>query len=277
MLTALSLQRELRTGSSLPLLVEASDRHVYVVKPHGSGDGVVASIVEWIALELGARLDLPVAKPYAIRLNPGFETQAKDPEVRELIERSHGVNFATAWIGGAKPLDSETLDDLDPEVRSSLFLFDLFLLNIDRHANNLNAVFGPRGLLCMDFASSVSIRQCLMGRRAEERADYLRQLRRNPFFQAQIDPEPFIERLRSVAGGMPFTIPSEWEESLAGALGSKLQVDGLGQRMWALLDQAQVLRSRLRVLEGIPLETDADRRQRADENKAEFIRRFGPL
>ena len=58
--TATRYVTPLREGGSLPGLVEADDDGLYVVKFRGAGQGPRALVAEWIAGELGRRLELPV-------------------------------------------------------------------------------------------------------------------------------------------------------------------------------------------------------------------------
>ncbi len=97
MLTAITFHREIRSGSSLPLIVEADDGKRYVMKARGSGDGALASIVDWVALRLGRRLGIPALRPVLIQIGPHLVQQAEDPEIRDLLRESQGENLATRW------------------------------------------------------------------------------------------------------------------------------------------------------------------------------------
>lgn len=271
MLRAVTFHQEIRTGSSLPLVVGASDGRRYVLKARGGGDGVIASAVDWLALGLGRRLGIPVVTPHAVLVSPGLEATAGDPEIRELIAKSHGVNLATRLVDGARPPSAADLARLDAGTRRDVFLFDLWLLNVDRHEKNPNAVVGDGGFRCLDFSAAMALRALLADTRYDE-ARLLEQIRRNPLYTPGIDPEPFVERLRGVSeselGELVASLPGEWLEAVS---------PGLAGRLHALIDEAGVLRRHLEALSSLHLETDEDRRRRSLANKAEFERRFGKL
>lgn len=200
MLEAVTFHHEIRTGSSLPLVVGASDGHRYVLKARGGGDGVLASVVDRLALDLGRRLGLPVLEPLLMRVAPGVEDQAGDPEIRELLAASYGLNPATLYLEDARPPTAADLAHLDAGMLSSVFLFDLLLLNVDRTEKNPNAILSDReagAFHCLDFSSTMALRALVTGRRFAE-AGLWAQLRRNPFFAPDVDPDPFGERLRAV-------------------------------------------------------------------------------
>ena len=280
MLRAVTFHREIRTGSSLPLVVSAGDGEQYVLKPHGSGDGMLASAVEWLALGLGRLLGVPVLEPVVMEVGPGFAAQAEDPEIRELLERSPGMNLATRLVAAARVPGEAELAALDPGLRRDMLAFDLLLLNVDRHARNPNAILGAGGVCFLDFSSAMSLRGLLAGS-AVPVAPFLGQLRRNPFYAADVDLGPFIRRMAQVPAEplreLMASLPGPWLRDVAPVpeLGACRQRVAAG--LEALLADGGQLQERLEALRPVPLESDEDRRRRSEANKAEFRRRFGKL
>lgn len=280
--TAARLIDALRSGSSLPLLVEADDGGRYVVKPHGSGDGLLAGLVDWIALTWAAELGLPAPRPHAVALPPGLVGPEEDPEVRELVQRSPGLSFATAWIPGATVPGSDALDLLGQPLRDTLFLFDLLLLNVDRSPQNPNALQSPAGLHCLDFGSALALRGCVLGQPVNEAAA-LTQVRRNPLWREGIDATGFSTRLKQEASGLVAAalqpLPTPWLEAMqpqeAGHTAPGLARHALGGRLLALLEDEPALARRLAALQAVPLESDEERRARSLSNREAFKRRFG--
>ena len=276
MIHALRLQRELRSGSSLPLLVSGDDGASYVVKPYGSGDGALANAVDWLALRLGAALGLPTLAPALVQLPDEFAMQAADPEVRELIERSPGVNFATRWLASARSIDADDVNRLPRPLRDDVFLFDLLVLNVDRSAANPNALLDADGLHCLDYAASMALRACVLDADTVATA-FLPQVRRNPFYRDGIDADNFIARVdalspdRDVVGDLPLA----WLEPGLPHLDASEQRAVVCARVQSLLDGAPGLRAHLAALPAIEPESDAARRARADASKREFARRHG--
>lgn len=268
--------RAIRSGSSLPLLVEAEDGQHYVVKGHGSGDGPLASIVDWIALHFGARLGLPMAEPVIIEMDAEFAKQAEDPEVRELIERSAGSNFATVYVE-ARPASEATLDTMSPLLRKHLLLYDVLLLNIDRTSANPNALQTERGVVCLDFAASMTLRAVLLGNPVNA-TPYLAQLRQNPLYAQHIDAETFVQSLmarRSELGGIVASIPDPWLHGVRGA-------HAVSQTLTTRIDEfignaSSFLSTTLSALDAVVPESNDERLLRYAENKAAFEQRFGTL
>jgi hypothetical protein len=50
MLKIIEIIKEIRAGSSLPILILANDNKYYLVKMSGSGDGVFSNLVDYISL-----------------------------------------------------------------------------------------------------------------------------------------------------------------------------------------------------------------------------------
>jgi len=276
MTTALTLIGELRSGSSLPLLVDADDGARYVVKAHGSGDGMLAGAVDWLALRLGGALGLPTVAPVLVALPDGFAAQAPDPEVRELIERSPGGNFATRWLADAAPLAEADIGALAPALRDDLFLFDLWLLNIDRSVENPNALLTPAGLRCLDYAAAMALRACVLDDSVVAQA-FLPQIRRNPFYRDGIDADAFIARVAALPAmdAALAGLPDAW---LAAVLPDTVAADRrmrVAAHLAAMRDGVASLRGLLSLLRTIEPESAAARRARANASKAAFAQRHG--
>ena len=84
----------LREGGSLPAIVEADDLGLYVVKFRGAGQGILALIAELIAGEIGRALGLRVPELVFIDVDPALARNEPDPEIRQLLKASAGLNIA---------------------------------------------------------------------------------------------------------------------------------------------------------------------------------------
>ncbi len=132
----------LREGGSLPGLVEAEDLGTWVVKFRGAGQGPGALAAEVIAGELGRAMGLPVPELSLIGLPPELGRAEPDPEVKELIEASPGLNLAMDFLPGALPFTSPAgAGSSGPEgsaFAAELVFFDGLITNIDRTPRNPN-------------------------------------------------------------------------------------------------------------------------------------------
>lgn len=132
----------LREGGSLPGLVEAEDLGTWVVKFRGAGQGPGALVAELVGGELGRAVGLPVPELSLIEVPIELGRAEPDPEVRELIEASPGLNLAMDFLPGALPFtlppgDSEQLG-VDRDLAAEILFFDGLITNIDRSPRNPN-------------------------------------------------------------------------------------------------------------------------------------------
>ena len=67
--TATRYVTPLREGGSLPAIIEADDRQLYVLKFRGAGQGRKALIAELVAGEIGRALGLPIPEIVLVELD----------------------------------------------------------------------------------------------------------------------------------------------------------------------------------------------------------------
>jgi hypothetical protein len=128
----------LREGGSLPGLVEADDDGLYVVKFSGAGQGPGSLVAEVIAGELGRAIGLSVPELVTVELPPELGHAEPDPEIKELIEASPGINAGMDFLPGALPFDLADSRAVDPGLAAEIVWFDWLITNIDRTARNPN-------------------------------------------------------------------------------------------------------------------------------------------
>lgn len=132
----------LREGGSLPGLVEAEDLGTWVVKFRGSGQGPGTLVAELIAAELGRAVGLPIPELSLIEMPIELGRAEPDPEVKELIEASAGLNLAIDFLPGALPFTlagpRSNGPGPDPDLAARILFFDALVTNIDRTARNPN-------------------------------------------------------------------------------------------------------------------------------------------
>jgi len=85
---------------------------------------------------------LPVPALSLIEVPEGFGRAEPDPEIKELIEASEGLNLAMDFLPGALPfmLPAPPGDTtaIDPHLAAEIVLFDALTTNIDRTPRNPN-------------------------------------------------------------------------------------------------------------------------------------------
>lgn len=277
MIKVAEFYQEIRAGSSLPIIVGGSDGHKYVIKLRGSGEGVLANVVELLSLKLGQLAQIPVLEPVCLWVETDFAKKTKDPEIRELLERSAGINFATKYIEAAFLYDAQRVPVIAPELKDNIFLYDLFLLNIDRNASNPNIIFNRDGLWCLDYASAVAVRNVVAGKSFNEFA-LLKEMKRHLFYRDNINAYAFISKFKEISdrsiSDLIDELPEEWLHSLKMTKATK---SALCKRLIEEKKNVTVLLKRLDLLRILRLETAAERHLRTLKNKRAFEQKFGKL
>lgn len=128
----------LREGGSVPAIVEADDDGLYVLKFRGAAQGAKTLVAEVVAGELGRLLGLPVPELVLIALDPVLGRSEPDPELRELILRSGGLNVGLDYLPGSFGFDALGLGRIEPQLAARVAWFDALVTNVDRTARNPN-------------------------------------------------------------------------------------------------------------------------------------------
>ncbi|HYU31364.1 MAG TPA: HipA family kinase [Thermoanaerobaculia bacterium] len=145
----------LREGGSLPAIVEASDDGLYVLKFRGAGQGPLALVAELIAGEIGRELGLKVPELVLMEVDAALGRNEPDPEIRELLRASVGVNLALDYLPGSVMFDAAAGDSAEPELASSAVWFDAFVTNVDRTAKNPNLLCWHKALYFIDHGAAL--------------------------------------------------------------------------------------------------------------------------
>jgi hypothetical protein len=147
----------LREGGSLPAVVEADDDGLYVAKFRGAGHGEKALVAELIAGEIGRALGLLVPEIVLVDFDPRLAAAEPDQEIRELLQRSSGVNVGLDFLPGSLGFDPAAGFAPPPEVCAAVVWFDSFVTNVDRDARNTNMLVWHRRLWLIDHGSALYI------------------------------------------------------------------------------------------------------------------------
>ena len=145
----------MREGGSLPGVVETDDG-MYVVKFRGAGQGPRALVAELIVAGLARALELPVPDAAPVVLEPGFGAEQEESEIRELLERSVGVNVGLRYLDGAFNYQPGPASDLiDGWLASRTVWLDALTTNPDRTARNPNLLVWERRPWLIDHGSAL--------------------------------------------------------------------------------------------------------------------------
>lgn len=146
-----------REGGSLPGLVEADDDGLYVVKFTGAAQGPRALVAEILAGELGRALGLPVPDLVLVDVDPAIGGAESNYWVRELLERSPGINVGLDFLPGSLTFDPGADGRPDPELAADIVWFDALVTNTDRSPRNPNILTWHRRLWLIDHGASLFV------------------------------------------------------------------------------------------------------------------------
>lgn len=145
----------LREGGSLPAIVEASDLGLYVLKFRGAGQGPLALVAELIAGEIGRALGLKVPDLVLVEVDPALGRNEPDPEIRDLLKASVGLNLGVDYLPGSVTFDPAAGDTVGADLASAIVWFDAFVTNVDRTPRNPNLLWWHKTLYLIDHGAAL--------------------------------------------------------------------------------------------------------------------------
>jgi hypothetical protein len=145
----------LREGGSLPALVEADDDGLYVVKLRGAGQGVKALVAEVVVGEIGRALGLLVPEIVLVNIDPELVAAEPDPEIKELVEASAGVNAGLDFLPSALTYSPATGHDPEPELAADVVWLDALTENVYRTPRNPNLLAWHGRLWLIDHGAAL--------------------------------------------------------------------------------------------------------------------------
>lgn len=157
LVTATRYVAPLREGGSLPAIVEADDDGLYVVKFRGAGHGTKALVAEVVAGEIGRALGLNVPDIVLVDLDAALASAEPDPEIRDLLARSAGLNAGLDFLPGSLGFDPAAGFAPEPDLAADVVWFDALTTNVDRTARNTNLLVWHRRLWLIDHGSALYI------------------------------------------------------------------------------------------------------------------------
>ncbi|KRD22950.1 MULTISPECIES: HipA family kinase [unclassified Streptomyces] len=135
----------LRSGGSVPGVVEADDLGTYVVKFTGSAQGRKALVAEVIVGELARALGLRFPELVLVHFDPALAAHEPHQEVRDLLDASHGVNLGMDLLPGARDFTPQVAESfaVDPREAGRIVWLDALTVNVDRTVHSSNLMVWP--------------------------------------------------------------------------------------------------------------------------------------
>ncbi|MBC9712857.1 hypothetical protein H9Y04_09755 [Streptomyces sp. TRM66268-LWL] len=143
--TATRYLNPLRTGGSVPGVVEADDLGTYVLKFTGAAQGVKALVAEILVGELARRLGLRFPELVLARFDPSIAADEPHQEVQDILKASAGVNLGMDFLPGAADFTPEVAADfpVDPLEAGRIVWLDALTVNVDRTVHSSNLMVWP--------------------------------------------------------------------------------------------------------------------------------------
>lgn len=155
-LTAIRYVQPLREGGSLPAVVETEGGALYVVKFRGAGHGARALVAELITGLAAIALGLPTPELALVDVPPPFGRSEPDPEIQDILQKSHGLNVGAVYLDGAFNFDVTAAGNLiTPALAARILWLDAFLTNPDRTHRNPNLLIWRREPYLIDHGSAL--------------------------------------------------------------------------------------------------------------------------
>jgi hypothetical protein len=145
----------LREGGSLPAIVEADDSGLYVLKFRGAGHGVKALTAELVTGELARAAGLRVPELVLVEVDAALGRNEPDPEIRDLLKASVGVNLGLDYLPGSITFDPVAGPPPSTDTASAIVWFDAFATNVDRTPLNPNLLCWHHHLWLIDHGASL--------------------------------------------------------------------------------------------------------------------------
>lgn len=272
MLHGFAILHALRSGSSTPLVVETPGGQKYIVKLCAGLSGITAILSEWLAGHIGEAIGLPVQAPQLIHIDAHTPIDHLYIEYRELIQKSFGLNLAYPFYENAAAYTPEDPRFAPHPAFEALYIYDVFLLNIDRTIQNPNLLCAGDKFISYDYESSFLVLGIVEEKDFTGAASVLQKLRGNPLFRPGISDDAVhtvFERLRNLdIPALVDSTPQEWL-SLPGPDATSVS-DRLVRGLQAAVGREAEYRHLLRRIAEIVPETAAEQRLRIAKNRERF-------
>jgi len=137
-------------------VVDTEAGELFVVKFRGAGQGAKTLIAELIVGGLARVLDLPTPDLAIVHISDRFGRSEPDPEIQELLRRSHGVNVGLRYLDGAFNFEPSAASELiGADLAASIVWLDAFTTNPDRTHRNPNLMIWERRPWLIDHGAAL--------------------------------------------------------------------------------------------------------------------------
>jgi hypothetical protein len=141
-------------GSTWPVLVDVGERKV-VVKLRGTAEGVLPLVAELVVGALAETLGLLTPARFLVELPPALASDDPHEELRDLLQRSLGLNLGFQWLEGFRDVTPADAARIKPELAAAIAWLDAFVQNPDRTERNPNLMIKAGQIWLIDHGAAL--------------------------------------------------------------------------------------------------------------------------
>ena len=142
-------------GSSWPVVVD-TDEGKRFTKLRGAGQGVQPLIAEIIVGSIAEAIGLRVPRRSLVTIEPEIDSLNRRDELRDLLDRSVGINLGFDYLDGARLVQSSEIDRVSADDAAAIVWLDAFVFNPDRTARNTNLMWYRDQLWLIDHGAALA-------------------------------------------------------------------------------------------------------------------------
>ncbi len=141
-------------GSSWPVLAE-TDAGIRFVKLAGAGQGAPPLIAEIVVAHIAEAIGLRVPARSLVSIDAGIESLERRDELRDLLDRSVGINLGFDYLDGARMFVPADADRVSADDATAILWLDALVMNPDRTARNPNMMWRKDRLWLIDHGAAL--------------------------------------------------------------------------------------------------------------------------
>lgn len=136
-------------------MIVATDDGPRFTKLRGAGQGIQPLIAEIVVASIAEAIGLRVPRRCLITIDAGIESLNKRDELRDLLDRSVGLNLGFEYLDGARLVLPSEIDRISDDDAAAIVWLDAFVMNPDRTARNTNLMFYRDALWLIDHGAAL--------------------------------------------------------------------------------------------------------------------------
>jgi hypothetical protein len=143
-----------KRGSSWPVVADTEEGPL-LVKLRGAAQGPAALVAEIVVAELADALSMRVPRRTLVTLGADVPSDDGDPELRELLVASDGLNLGFRFLEGAREIRPEEATAVPDDLAVPTLWLDRLVMNPDRTTKNPNILAAEHAFWLIDHGAAL--------------------------------------------------------------------------------------------------------------------------